>query len=569
MADLMDYGRYTPHNVTGGGLGGASENPVSGFMQGYSFVRNQQRQDAADAQEQKRSALQDQLLQSKVDEVQNQRQINLNAALANDMRQNPTGWWKNYDDDTLNQVFSGLKSNPDLAYLTTPEGRNAFKLGATKIMSGMPSDQNGGNFDLKSIKDGVNLGLKPQLMKGTDANGRTDFLDKSIAGFVPAPSRDNFYMTVQTTDNQGNVDVAPVTERRSADPNDPVKAFTIPGVMDALRHNAAIVNWLDSQNARLGDQEALKRISAQSRNHELLNQIDQIDPNLSPEDRRTAITRAVLAGGGGVNEATTLGANMGASPKDRTLDDANKAAAVFNHNVGYLYDNPGTAAALAEQIKDASPVLAGQLRNLSQIKDKDQYNAAVDDLRLKAESMPTRAALNTEHFQQFNLPDGSTFYGVQTPAGAIKGKGMVEAPGLGTSPPQSKPEMTPAQAFRRQTELTRLLSKADEPNAMGQLLQDPKLKDALKKRADAGDQGAKSALGGGTDNDSAKVYRQAILDEMKYVQGFMQPKTAPPGAQQNTSGSSLKAPSDLVGRPPGKVKANGVERWWDGKQIIW
>ena len=299
MADLMDYGRYTPHNVTGGGLGGASENPVSGFMQGYSFVRNQQRQDAADAQEQKRSALQDQLLQSKVDEVNNQKQINENYAVAAAMRDNPTGWWKNFDESTLKRIRSALGNNPDLAYLTTQQGRNNFKIGVNQIMSGMPDEQNGGNLDTQKILAGMNLGLKPQLMRGTDVNGRTDFQDKSLYGFTPATDKDHFFMMVKTIDSQGNPDIGPITERRTSAPDDPVKAFTIPGVMDALRHNAAIVNWLDSQNARLGDPEALKRISAQSRNHELLNQIDQIDPSIAPEDRRTAVTRAVLAGGGG------------------------------------------------------------------------------------------------------------------------------------------------------------------------------------------------------------------------------------------------------------------------------
>jgi hypothetical protein len=316
----------------GGALG--NENPVTGFMQGYSFVDNLKRQQEADARARADDELrkqllqgQGQLLQGQVDAMNNQKQSNLMKAMAADMERDPYGWMNNYDEDTLNNVFTHVKNNPDLAYLATSEGRNRFKTGYNKIMSGMPNEQNGGVFDTQAIMDGLNTALGDQLNKGTDANGRTDFQGKQVAGFVPAPNEGQFYILVKTRDAGGNEHVAPITRNRTGDPDDIARPFTVDEMMGGLRRNAAAVNYLDSMQARLGDQEAIKRISTHDRATKLTDQLERIDRKLPLEEQKREAIKAGLQHGLGVNEAIFLGANWTQTGKERSHSGASRRTA--------------------------------------------------------------------------------------------------------------------------------------------------------------------------------------------------------------------------------------------------
>jgi hypothetical protein len=552
MADLMDYGRYTPHNVTGGGLGGASENPVSGFMQGYSFVRNQQRQDAADEQGRKRDALQDQILQSKVDDINNAKQSNQMRALAMDMERDPYGFMNNYDPEFLNKTFANVGNNPDLAHLATPEARARYKAGINKLFASMPNEQNGGTFDVQGVTDGLNMAFQHQVDKGTDVNGRTDFQGKKIVGFTPAPDGHSFYMLVQTTDAQGNVDVGPITERRTADPKDNVRAFTVDEVLGTVRRNNAVVNYLDAQQARLGDQEAIKRATARSEHSRVLNTIDaNVDPSLTGASKQAAITREGFKAGLDVGPASTLGAGLAADDKDKVLDDANKAAAVFSHYMsnGSLYDNPNSAAQLAQTLKASSPVLSGRLNEISKIQDVGKYNDALDRLKEMSGSLHERAALGETKFHEVPQNDGSTVVVTQTGRGALKGQEPQVLDGAGKPVKPAKPEMTLHAAMKRQTELAHLMSKADEEGQIGNLLKDAGIKATLQKKADAGDESAKKALAGTDDGDAAKAYRQAIANEMKMVNEVIQGHVGKTPQQSSQPAANPKGKVVLVRDP--------------------
>jgi hypothetical protein len=538
MADLMDYGRYTPHNAMGGygGMGGGSENPVAGFMQGYSFVDNLQRQQAADAEAQKTNALRDQLLQGQVDDLNNQKQINSNYAVMTAMTHDPSGWWNNFDDATLQKTLSGLANHPEYGYLATPDGRNQFKTGYNKIMSSMPNLQNGGTFDIQGITDGLNQALGPQINKGTGANNSTDVQKKEIAGIVPAPNPGQFYFTVKTTYNDGTSDIAPLTVYRSGDPNDVARPYTVEQVLDPLRRNAAIVNYLDSQNARLGDKGAISRIQAQGQNQDLVNQINQIDPSLSPADRQQAIVKAALQNNRSPGEAIALGANMAANPKDRALDDAAKAIQVFDHSIGSVYDNPDRAEMLADQLRPYSKVLADQLDVASRIKDPAQYNAAIDNARIKRESLTQQAQWNQPSYHEFGNQGGGTTVFSQTPKQALNGQEPREVGGLGKNPPPIMSDMTYPAALKRQTELTNLITKEDKSG----ILNDPRMKAALQQRADAGDEGAKKALAGSNDQDATAAHKQALADELRYVQGQIQLHQQETAQAPKNNGSNVR-----------------------------
>jgi len=411
----MDYGRNTPANVRGyGGLGGASENPVAGFMQGYGFVNDLNRQNAADARAQTSDDLRNQILQGQIDAqntqkqaISNQNDVNANKAFASFIQQNPDPdtWTNYYSPDEINKRIGPILQDPRFSHYATQQGRDQFKQGYSTFMSGMPNQDNGGNYDQQKLLQGFNQMYAPQINQGTGEGGRTDVVAKQVNGIVPAQNPGQFYVTVKTDYADGTSSVGPWTMNRTGAPTDTVKPFDLSKVMDTTQYNAAVVHYLDQQNAKLGDPEALKRMSAQSENQDLLHNVDQLPQGLPAEQQRQAITRAALQSGRSVGEATALGANLAVEPKDKTLDDAGKAASIFGQNVGYLYDDPAKAAGLANLIGDKNPVLSGQLQKLSQIQDKDQYNAAVDDLRTKAQSMGERAALATPKYGTMNIGD--------------------------------------------------------------------------------------------------------------------------------------------------------------------
>jgi hypothetical protein len=541
MADLMDYGRYTPHNVTGGALGGgmAAENPGAGFMQGYGFVRNQQRQDEADEQGRKRDALQDQILQSKVDDISNQRQSNVLRAMAADMERDPVNWMKGYSEDELSKAFANVGSNPDLAHLATPEGRAQYRAGVNKIHASMPNDQNGGQFDIQGITDGLNMALPGQINKGTDVNGRTDFQGKKIVGFAPAPDGHRFYMLVQTTDVNGNPDVGPVTEKRTADPNDKVKAFSLEEVMGTLRRNSAAVNYLDSQQARLGDAEAIKRTTARSDHARVLDTINSnIDPNLQGAERQAAITREGYRAGLNPSEASTLASNMAVDNKDKALDDANKGYVVFDHYVKNIYGDPRYAAQLAETLKTSSPILSGQLSKISQIQDVNQYNQAVDDLREKAMGLHERATMNMPHFHNMPTGDGGEQPFSQTPRQALGGVPPQSVEGFNKPP---KPAVDPIKARDKVQQIDKelyMLEKGDTSEAMAKIMADPKMKATVE-----GNKQLQAVLNSG-DKEARDQYYQTLKE-----QRAMYSEYAARGQSNKPAQAGSAAP------PKGKIKA--------------
>lgn len=529
----MDYGRYTPRNVTMGALGGGgigSENPVAGFMQGYQFVDNIQRQNAADEANAKTQALRDQLLQGQVDAQNNQKQINTNKAIIAAINNNPDpdALYKNFSIDEINNALGPALNTPWLSHYATQEGRDQFKSGYIDIAQGMPNPANNNTFNGPLLTQGVTKAFKPQIDMQAAGKGN-DVTGGEIDSIYPAKSDPGkFYMGMKVYHADGTYDVGvPWTVNGTSDPNDTAKPFDFNQVMDTLQRHALLVHHLDLQNAKLGDQTTQNRLDAQSQNQDLMEQIYQYNRanlNATPEERTSAISRSALLSGRGTSESIALGKTFGASAREHALDDAAKANRLVSNNFSTYYDNPDAMATDARMIQSYNPSLANALVKGSQIADPQQRKAYLDGLQYNAESYAGKAALGKTNIMEVPDKAGGTQVFTQKGTDAAAGKEPTAWEEMGQSV-QSK--ITPLLAGEHVKDIDKelyLLSKKDQgQQALEDAMQDPNMKAVVDKSPQL------QQMLGSEDTREKQQYRETLYAERAQydaiVKGQQQPKT--------------------------------------------
>jgi hypothetical protein len=534
------------------------ENPVSAFMQGYQFVNNLQRQDAADQQDQQTQALRTQLMQGQIDAqnlqnqnattaaanaataTANQKQVNTNKAIMAQLASNadPDALHANFSDEELNGAFGPLLNHPLLAQYATPEGRMQFKQGYNTFAAALPSDANNNTFNQDQAKTGFTQMFKPQIM--AQVQGKVpNAVDADVATIYPAQGRPgSFYTTLNVKKADGSSEIVPWTMNGTNDPDDKVKPFDISRVMDVAQRNALLVHHLDLQDAKMGDQGTLARMDAQGQNQALLDQVDQLPQGMPPDQQRQAITRTALQAGRGMQEAGTLGANL--SPEDKTLGNMERGQQIFNSMLPSLYGNPDAVAQAASKLAPYNPVAAAQLQKLSQEKDPEKFNAGLDSFRTQMESMSQRAALNMPRYNEFATPEGGSVYTSQTPGEAAKGQQPQVVQGVGASPKPEKTEVMPEQARVKIQQIDKELYTISKGGDSGSAESDPKMKEAMAKSP------LLAALLKSGDPEAKKQYQQTLQEQRAFYSDLLAGSTG--ASTRSAPQQSPRVPQPTAGR---------------------
>ena len=92
------------------------------------------------------------------------------------------------------------------------------------------------------------------------------FKDRLMVGklidFHPSPDGKAVALEVQFTRQDGSTYEAPITQNRSADPDDPVKFLPVKDIVQRMAIERALITGLRAQRAKYGDKEVLARMNA-------------------------------------------------------------------------------------------------------------------------------------------------------------------------------------------------------------------------------------------------------------------------------------------------------------------
>jgi hypothetical protein len=187
------------------------------------------------------------------------------------------------------KALAAIATNPDknFAWAQTPESRaqmrDAFANGVTAMDMRNP----------KGITDSLNAVFKDQLNIGNSP----DILNKEIAGVVPLPQEGTFALNLKLTKADGTTEIAPLTEGRSSDPKDPVRAFTMEQIANYAKRRAQIATLIDARLMSNGDAESLKRAADRLKGESMAKALRSYDPNLSQEENRRNIGASMYSSG--------------------------------------------------------------------------------------------------------------------------------------------------------------------------------------------------------------------------------------------------------------------------------
>lgn len=132
--------------------------------------------------------------------------------------------------DEFMEMAEGTQYDP--RFMATPEYKDAAKIAyettdkvMTKFMED-PKSVNVRDYNGREFIDSMNVLLGPDVRRGvgeTDPNTGKVVEDKRIVSILPSPDNKGFVFDVETTLSDGSKYVAPITENRTTDPDDPVK----------------------------------------------------------------------------------------------------------------------------------------------------------------------------------------------------------------------------------------------------------------------------------------------------------------------------------------------------------
>lgn len=219
-------------------------NFMNDFMQGYAFVDSVQRANRAEQrglekqkrdeawQDEQRGYLrenQEYLGQQRQDEEQKRRA----ASILYRMEQEGANFKPTEEELQWAQQNMG-ENNPFAGQLESPEAAKQ-SLGQINSILGAFEGRSG----KKEAIEAFNALYRGQLNKG---NGGTD---KQVREVYPSPDGKGFVLELAMKDEQGKDKLAPMTERRSSDPDDPVKVLSgTELITDLQRRKRALETYL-------------------------------------------------------------------------------------------------------------------------------------------------------------------------------------------------------------------------------------------------------------------------------------------------------------------------------------
>jgi hypothetical protein len=103
--------------------------------------------------------------------------------------------------------------------------------------------------------------FRDRLMAGKLDDGNPP-KDAQIIDVHPSPDGKAVALEVQFTRKDGSTYNAPITENRTADPNDPVKFIPVASFVDRMATERALISGLDAARAKYGDKEVISRMDA-------------------------------------------------------------------------------------------------------------------------------------------------------------------------------------------------------------------------------------------------------------------------------------------------------------------
>lgn len=607
------YGQY-------GGANYEAHNPVSGFIQGLtagnSIIMGNQADDRAQQQfDQQQEATE----QAQQDQTNTRLALAMRTRMLSNPSGWMTEFKPEEIQSVFGNNNANLQNNAEYGHLVDPTQRNNFKQGADIFHASLPNAQNP-EFNINGIIDGANKMWSPAMNKFSPDGSQTRIA--GVVPAPNFQTDGSFYFNQITDHPDGSSTTHPLTSGGSftGDPNAPAKPFTVDSVMDHVRTGQALTNYLDHndmnsafragnaaplstgigavdltgnpptqapvggapvpsaltparQNAQspanpldmvdskliqFGEPTAIARSQQIATNNVIVQQARDLDPNLTPEQRQSAIMGIALQNGASVSDATNLATHLGAGANP--MDVAGKAAAFVNERIGYL-NSPQNAALMAQDLQKmgAPQSMVQQISELSKITDQAQFNAARDQIRTQAQAISTQIEQNT-------APTGFA------PNGQIwtqpKGAGGMTVGG----PSYAAPAINPLYTDRDKTnkEMSGIL---DDYNIspMQQAAADKIVDTDPKKQA------AKRADFIASQVPSMPTYVKARIADLQQHQGYTQAQINS-GPQATTGGGSSGGSAGLTAgpaigqalaqqmgnRPPGKYPVNGATIQWNG-----
>lgn len=605
LPDNMNAGNLSPYGGHYGQYGGANYeayNPVSGFLQGLTAGNSIIRGNQADDRTQQQF---DQQQEATEQAQQDQTNTRLALAMRTRMLSNPSGWMTEFKPEEIQSVFGNnnvnLQNNAEYGHLVDPTQRNNFKQGADIFHSSLPNDQNP-NFNPPGLIDGMNKMWGPAMNQYSPPGSTT-----RISGIVPTQNfqTDGSFHLAQITDHpDGTSELHPVTAGGSRDPNAPAKVFSVEGVMDHVRTGQALVNYLDhgdqqngafqgnsalnqmndvnaaqgqpapaaatpqpngagppsQQNAQtptnaldmvdskliqLGEPNAIARSQQIATNNAIVQQARNLDPNLTPEQRQSAIMQIGLQNGLGITDSANLATHLGAGANP--MDVAGKAAAFVNERIGYL-NSPQNAALMAQDLQKmgAPQSMVQQISELSKITDPAQFSAARDQIRTQAQTIATQIEQNTPHTGF--APNGQVYTQNKGAGGIQVGGPSYAAPGKGATAADVYGDIAKVNG-----EIAKISDKYQvPPQTQALIAKNPAMAAQLIPKM----------------SEEDKAYVTSLTQQRDALNSQLQQVNA--GSSGGAANSAVAAPF-LVGTPAGpqRIKINKVPTagYWDGSKF--
>jgi hypothetical protein len=131
-----------------------------------------------------------------------------------------------------------------------------------------------GKFNDPALVDYINTLHGAEINQGAGEN--SDIASKRVSHIVPVPGSngEKFTLGIEVTKKDGTKYVAPWTQNRSSDPNDPVHVFSTQEAIGDMISKKDLIERMDAAAARLGDPNAVERQRSERAHKYKLEEID-------------------------------------------------------------------------------------------------------------------------------------------------------------------------------------------------------------------------------------------------------------------------------------------------------
>lgn len=170
----------------------------------------------------------------------------------------------------FNRVLSGGSFSPefmqlsegtqyDPRFMATPEYKNAAKVAyetADKVVAKFNKDPNSieiSDYNQPDFIAAMNVLLGPNVRQGVgeiDPNTGKEIESKRIVSILPSPDGKGFVFDVKTRLSDGTEYVAPITENRTTDPEDPVKVIPFDKLLENINGSMQMASAFDKSDLK-------------------------------------------------------------------------------------------------------------------------------------------------------------------------------------------------------------------------------------------------------------------------------------------------------------------------------